>query len=307
MPAGEHAKRIAPLLAQVGLQNYANHFPVQLSGGLQQRAQIARSLALQPKVLLMDEPFGALDAMTRQSLQDKLLRLASNNRMTVLFITHDLEEAIYLGDRVIALAAYPGRVAEVIEVDLPRPRDQLATREIFKIPRALASSLPTAAGLYIMNRRAFALPVITLAVWVLAGRTISPPTDSTTRPSDIASALISAAADGSLLKGTAETLGAAASGFAIAVIFGVGLAIPLGLYTRLRNVIGPSIELVRPVPPVALIPLGILIFGFGPSMETMIIAFACIWPSPRDVRNPRCARDRASPDRGRSKFRTGPG
>ena len=90
-----------------------------------------------------------------------------------------------------------------------------------------------------MNRRAFALPVITLAVWELAGRTISPPTDSTIRPSDIASALISAAADGSLLKGTAETLGAAASGFAIAVIFGVGLAIPLGLYTRLRNVIGP--------------------------------------------------------------------
>ena len=90
VPAGEHAKRIAPLLAQVGLQNYANHFPVQLSGGLQQRAQIARSLALQPKVLLMDEPFGALDAMTRQSLQDELLRLASNNRMTVLFITHDL-------------------------------------------------------------------------------------------------------------------------------------------------------------------------------------------------------------------------
>jgi ABC-type nitrate/sulfonate/bicarbonate transport system ATPase subunit len=130
VPASERANRIAPLLAQVGLQNYANHFPAQLSGGLQQRAQIARSLALQPKVLLMDEPFGALDAMTRQALQDELLRLASSNRMTVVFITHDLEEAIYLGDRVIALAAYPGRVAEVIDVDLPRPRDQLTTREL---------------------------------------------------------------------------------------------------------------------------------------------------------------------------------
>jgi NitT/TauT family transport system ATP-binding protein len=130
VPTSGHASRIAPLLAQVGLQAYANHFPAQLSGGLQQRAQIARSLALQPKVLLMDEPFGALDAMTRQALQDELLRLASANRMTVLFITHDLEEAIYLGDRVIALAAHPGRVAEVIDVDLPRPRDQLATREL---------------------------------------------------------------------------------------------------------------------------------------------------------------------------------
>lgn len=125
-----HAGLIAPLLSQVGLRAYADHYPAQLSGGLQQRAQIARSLALQPKVLLMDEPFGALDAMTRQTLQDELLRLSAENRMTVVFITHDLEEAIYLGDRVIALAPHPGRVAEVIDVDLPRPRDQLATREL---------------------------------------------------------------------------------------------------------------------------------------------------------------------------------
>jgi ABC-type nitrate/sulfonate/bicarbonate transport system permease component len=129
-----------------------------------------------------------------------------------------------------------------------------------------------------MNGRALALPLTILAIWESAGRTIALPTDSTTRPSDIASALISAAADGSLLKATSETLGAAAGGFAMAVVFGVGLAIPLGLSASLRNVISPSIELLRPVPPVALIPLGILMFGFGPSMETMIVSFACIWP-----------------------------
>ncbi len=130
LPRAEHESIIAPLLKQVGLERYADHFPAQLSGGLQQRVQIARCLAMAPKVLLMDEPFGALDAMTRQSLQDELLRLTALNRMTVFFITHDLEEAIYLGDRVIALAPHPGRVAEEIMIDLPRPRDQLSTREL---------------------------------------------------------------------------------------------------------------------------------------------------------------------------------
>jgi len=91
--------------------------------------QIARCLAQEPKVLLMDEPFGALDAITRQELQDEVARIVREDGRTVLFITHDLEEAIYLGDRVIALAANPGRIAEIVDVDLPRPRDQLTTRE----------------------------------------------------------------------------------------------------------------------------------------------------------------------------------
>jgi len=125
----EHADRIGLLLKQTGLARYAAYFPHQLSGGLQQRVQIARCLALEPAVLLMDEPFGALDAMTRQVLQDELLRLCAQNRTTALFITHDLEEAIYLSDRVVALAPNPGRIAEVVEVELPRPRHQLTTRE----------------------------------------------------------------------------------------------------------------------------------------------------------------------------------
>jgi NitT/TauT family transport system ATP-binding protein len=129
VPRDERVGRVTPFLKQVGLEKYADHFPGQLSGGMQQRVQIARCLALEPAALLMDEPFGALDAMTRQSLQDEVMRIAAANKMTIFFITHDLEEAIYLGDRVIALAARPGRVAEVIDVDLPRPRDQLTTRE----------------------------------------------------------------------------------------------------------------------------------------------------------------------------------
>ena len=117
------------LLEQMGLAQVGEYFPGQLSGGMQQRVQIARCLAQQPRVMLMDEPFGALDALTRQTLQDEISRLAKEQRVTVVFITHDLEEAIYLGDRVVALAPNPGRVAEMIDVGLARPRNQLTTRE----------------------------------------------------------------------------------------------------------------------------------------------------------------------------------
>ena len=129
IPSAEFADRINPLLEKLRLAQHAGKFPSQLSGGMQQRLQIARCLAQEPQVLLMDEPFGSLDAITRQELQDEVARLAKDERRTVVFVTHDLEEAIYLGDRVIALAANPGRIAEIVTIDLPRPRTQLATRE----------------------------------------------------------------------------------------------------------------------------------------------------------------------------------
>lgn len=133
VPRGARENRIKELLAKVGLINHADKYPLQLSGGMQQRVQIARCLAQEPALLLMDEPFGALDAMTRQSLQDEVARLVEESGTTVMFITHDLEEAIYLGDRVIALCANPGHskssLARSIDVPLPRPRDQLVTRE----------------------------------------------------------------------------------------------------------------------------------------------------------------------------------
>ena len=117
------------LLTKMGLEHAANQYPGQLSGGMQQRVQIARCLAQHPKIILMDEPFGALDAMTRQALQDEISLLSTEQHMTVVFITHDLEEAIYLGDRVVVLGDSPARIIETINADLPRPRDQLTTRE----------------------------------------------------------------------------------------------------------------------------------------------------------------------------------
>jgi NitT/TauT family transport system ATP-binding protein len=127
--SSQRAARIDELLKKVGLPNHADKYPTEMSGGMQQRLQIARCLAQEPKALLMDEPFGALDAMTRQGLQDEVLSLVRASDATVIFVTHDLEEAIYLGDRVIGLLPHPGRIGIELKIDLPRPRDQLTTRE----------------------------------------------------------------------------------------------------------------------------------------------------------------------------------
>lgn len=120
---------VARLMEVTGLTAAADKYPSELSGGMQQRVQIARCMAQKPKLLLMDEPFGALDALTRQSLQDELLGLAAREGVTVIFITHDLEEAIYLGDRVLALGSNPGRILTTVDIGLERPRHQLRTRE----------------------------------------------------------------------------------------------------------------------------------------------------------------------------------
>ncbi len=129
VPSSERDNIVDGLLTKMGLAHAKNQFPSQLSGGMQQRVQIARCLAQNPTLLLMDEPFGALDAMTRQGLQDEILALTADNRVTTVFITHDLEEAIYLGDKVIVLGRSPATVVENIAIDLPRPRNQLFTRE----------------------------------------------------------------------------------------------------------------------------------------------------------------------------------
>jgi NitT/TauT family transport system ATP-binding protein len=129
LPA-EIQNRVLIALGRVGLEGRANDYPWQLSGGMQQRVQIARALALEPAILLMDEPFGALDAMTKAALQDQLLGVHEQTGASFVFITHDIEEAVYLGDRVIVLGGPPGRIHKEIAIPIPRPRDQLLTRQL---------------------------------------------------------------------------------------------------------------------------------------------------------------------------------
>ncbi|NBE95574.1 ABC transporter ATP-binding protein [Nonomuraea sp. KC401] len=124
LPAGERRRRAERAIELVGLSDFADALPKTLSGGMKQRCAIARAYAVNPQVLLMDEPFGALDALTRVQLQDQLLDTWSQEQRTVMFITHDVDEAVYLARRVIVMAARPGRIQQIIDVDLPYPRTE---------------------------------------------------------------------------------------------------------------------------------------------------------------------------------------
>jgi len=123
LPAAQYEARARETLKLVGLENFAQHLPVQLSGGMRQRVGIARVLVMEPKLLLMDEPFGALDAQTRLTMQQLLLDVWQAVKKTVVFVTHDIDEAILLADTIYVMSARPGRVASRIPVELPRPRN----------------------------------------------------------------------------------------------------------------------------------------------------------------------------------------
>jgi len=121
-PAGDSRRRALQILEQVGLRGFESSYPAELSGGMRQRVGIARVLIMQPQVLLMDEPFGSLDAQTRMLMQELLLQVWERHHQTVLFITHDIEEALLLADRVCVMTARPGRIKKNIHVGIPRPR-----------------------------------------------------------------------------------------------------------------------------------------------------------------------------------------
>jgi NitT/TauT family transport system ATP-binding protein len=129
LDAAERTRRVSTNLQTVGLVGFERYHPYQLSGGMQQRVAIARALAREPQILLMDEPFSSLDAMTRQGLQDLLLGLWREFRKTVVFVTHDIDEAIYLSSTIVLLRGRPSHAVERFRNELPYPRDQLATRE----------------------------------------------------------------------------------------------------------------------------------------------------------------------------------
>lgn len=127
---GDKDHLVEEALAAVGLTKFKDHYPWQLSGGMQQRVAIARALAYQPEILVMDEPFASVDAQTRADLEDLVLRVCGDLGITLLLVTHDIEESVYMADRVIVLSSPPSSVREILTVELPRPRDQVTTKEL---------------------------------------------------------------------------------------------------------------------------------------------------------------------------------
>jgi ABC-type nitrate/sulfonate/bicarbonate transport system ATPase subunit len=140
VPKAERKDRVTRQISTVGLDGFEDRFPQELSGGMRQRVALARVLVNDPKILLMDEPFAALDAQTRTIMQTELLRVWSAERRTALFVTHNIEEAVLLGDRLVVMTARPGRIKEIVNVKLPRPRD-VTSAEFNEIRRYVASLL----------------------------------------------------------------------------------------------------------------------------------------------------------------------
>jgi NitT/TauT family transport system ATP-binding protein len=135
---GETARLVEEAVEAVGLTRFIDRYPWELSGGMQQRVAIARALAYQPEILLMDEPFASVDAQTRGDLEDLVLRVREQFGVTVLFVTHDIDESVYLADRIVVLTPSPTEVREVLSVDLPHPRDQVDTKELPEFARLRA-------------------------------------------------------------------------------------------------------------------------------------------------------------------------
>jgi NitT/TauT family transport system ATP-binding protein len=140
--------RAREMLELVELGDFLKHHPYQLSGGMQQRVAIARALAFQPSILLMDEPFGALDEMTRERMNSEVLRIWEQTGTTILFVTHSIPEAVFLSSRVVVMSARPGRITNVIDIDLPRPRneDTRETRRYFELVTAVREALRAGGG-----------------------------------------------------------------------------------------------------------------------------------------------------------------
>lgn len=130
VPRPKRFEKAEKMLELVGLSDYLDHYPFQLSGGMQQRVGIARALAMNPKILLMDEPFSALDEFTREKLNEDLLKIWKKTNKTVVFVTHNIAESVFLSDKIVVLSPHPGRVSAIVDIDLPRPR----TRELRDTP-----------------------------------------------------------------------------------------------------------------------------------------------------------------------------
>jgi NitT/TauT family transport system ATP-binding protein len=297
-PTGQRRGVSQRAIDKVGLQGFERHYPHQLSGGMQQRTGLARALSKDPKILLMDEPFAAVDMQTRELLQEELLRIWNTTETTVLFVTHSVEEAVYLGDRVIVMAARPGRIRADVVIDLPRPRyatdvkssprfGELCGRLREMLREEKAPPKPKAEVKPPRRERKFQLTdypnavrvtslLLTLALWEWYGRGVDPIFMS--YPTAIVAAVPNMIAKGELQRALLLTLQGLSAGFVLAVVFGIVIGLLMGRYRLFDYLLDVQISALYSTPNVALIPLLILWFGLGMTSKIAIVFLAAFFP-----------------------------
>ncbi|HKQ27845.1 MAG TPA: ATP-binding cassette domain-containing protein [Burkholderiales bacterium] len=296
--AGERRAICQRSIEKVGLAGFERHYPHQLSGGMQQRTGLARALSKDPKILLMDEPFAAVDMQTRELLQEELLKIWSTTETTVLFVTHSVEEAVYLGDRVIVMAARPGRIRADVKIDLPRPRygsDVKSSPRFGELCGQLRESLrsdpePQKAPPVSKpkaEKRKFRLidypnvvraasVALTLGLWEWYGRGVDPIFMS--YPTAIVAAVPAMIAKGELQRALLLTLQGLSIGFVLAIVFGIVIGLLMGRYRLFDYLLDVQISALYSTPNVALIPLLILWLGLGMNSKIAIVFLAAFFP-----------------------------
>jgi ABC-type nitrate/sulfonate/bicarbonate transport system ATPase subunit/ABC-type nitrate/sulfonate/bicarbonate transport system permease component len=307
------AARTRELIGLVKLTGFEQHYPWQLSGGMQQRVAIARALACRPAVLLMDEPFSAVDALTRVGLQELLRALWRELGLTVVFVTHDVDEGVYLSTRVVALTRAPGAVAADLPIELPHPRNQITTRELPQQPRLPRSAARTAlrrrragrdgasvSDIAGTERAALAAPagkprrrlaalwesrwlgvafiVALLVLREIAAATGMMPAMSFPRMSAILATWWDLIVSGELLGELVPSLWRMFAGYFIGVALGVLVGLLMGYVRFFYTLLEPITEVLRPIPSPAYLPIVILFLGIDDEMKIFMIAFASFFP-----------------------------
>ena len=282
VPRVERQRRVADALRMVGLEDRGADYPWRLSGGMAQRVQIARALALEPKVLLMDEPFGALDAITKASLQDVLLNVQRETDATVVFITHDLDEAIYLSDRVLVISGSP--VPSRLRCRRNSPGHAINWRP-GNCPAICGSATyldkrcePRMASRTGLNLSGLLVPLAAIAAWQLLISTGLLPYEYLPSPLDVLAALVVLVQTGELAADLGHTLGVALLAAGITLTLGGVLGLAIGLSPTVRRYMMSSIDFLRTIPAVALVPVAVLTFGPAVTTELILAAYAALWP-----------------------------
>jgi ABC-type nitrate/sulfonate/bicarbonate transport system ATPase subunit/ABC-type nitrate/sulfonate/bicarbonate transport system permease component len=317
-PAEDRRGKCKTAIRKVGLAGFERHFPHQISGGMQQRTGLARALSKDPQILLMDEPFAAVDMQTREVLQEELLRIWNTTQTTVLFVTHSVEEAVYLGDRVIVMAAKPGRIRADVTIDLPRPRYASNVKssprfgQLCAMLRELLVDEHTAGGTSANGSGSLAAPLppaepdrkdgvatatrlkrkfrltdhpnavrgVSLALTFGLWEWYGRGVDPIffSYPTAIAEAFPAMIKSGELQKALFSTLGGLAAGFSLSIVIGVTIGLLMGRYRLFDYLVDLQISALYSTPNVALIPLLILWFGLGMTSKIFIVFLAAVFP-----------------------------